>query len=42
MEKKERIILVGIETRNALQQQQQQQQRRDRHFMELKTKQAAL
>jgi len=41
MEKKERIILVGIETRNALQ-QQQQQQRRDRHFMELKTKQAAL
>jgi hypothetical protein len=40
MEKKERIILVGIETRNAL--QQQQQQRRDRHFMELKTKQAAL
>jgi hypothetical protein len=38
MEKKEHIILVGIETRNAL----HQQQRCDRHFMELKTKQAAL
>jgi hypothetical protein len=38
MGKKEHIILVGIETRNAL----QQQQRRDRHFVELKTKQAAL